>query len=512
MPVDTSIYGILQPQPSPLQTMGAAAQTMSAINQNRLFQQQFKANLAASAAAKGAVDPQTGMIDTAKYSNALANSDAAYQLPDFLQRAQQMQQTQLGIQKEKLDLASKHLSVMNDGIASLLSQPDITPQQVIGKMGELINTGALDTQTATAALANMPQNPAELRPWLTQHMIQNLDSQAKVQALYGQIQAADTGPNIQLYRASPIGGVSPVGVIQKGLSPEVATTPTQIGTTPQNQPIMGTREQFINQAQGQQQTTVAPSGGAPQGMPSGQPQGSQQTPQQGIVTGVPMGAAAAADETARGSAKAWNDLRADVGGTASRIYQLGQALRGLQGSPTGPGTETMNNIKSFISAQSPDVLKRMGLNPDVDKIKSYDEANKYLTAFAAAQAGALGQGTDSKLATALSANASTHISNLAAQDVVKANIGLERMKQAQASAFQASGQPPQNYSDWAIGWNKDTDPRAFVIDQMTPTERATMLKGMKPSEQKKFLDSVRMGLATGVLTLADIQASQNGAK
>ena len=108
-----------------------------------------------------------------------------------------------------------------------------------------------------------------------------------------------------------------------------------------------------------------------------------------------------------------------------------------------------------------------------------------------------GSGTDQHLATTLSSNASTHIRNLAAQDVVKANIGLERVDQAQLAGFQqgldpATVQPtgqqftPDQFSDYSSKWNTAHDARAFVADHLTPQQFSTMLSGMSPADQVKF--------------------------
>lgn len=517
MPVDTSFYPKPNPQgANPLQTLGSVAQTANMLNQNSLFQQQFQSNVAAGQAARAAIDPQTGQLDTAKFANALANSPAAYQTPQFLQQAQQMQAGQIGIDKDRLDKLKDSLGITNNVLTSLLSKknPDgslaATKQDAIGSISTLLNSGAFgdpNSQEARAQAVQLaisaPDNPQGLQQWLTEHMIQNLDSQAKIQALYGNPQFVNTGQQQIPVTASPLGGVHQIGApIQNELPPSTLTV------------IPGSN----------QQAYVGATGGAPGAAPAlgtgrypGAPAAAQAAPAASpggmVPAAAPPGFNAAADVTARGSAQELADLRTDVQGSGARIFQLNKALSGLSNSPTGPGTQSVNDVKSFLLAQSPDWLKKIGLSPDANEIKNYDEANKYLTAFASSQAGAMGAGTDSKLATALSANASTHISNLAAKDVVKANIGLERMKQAQAAAWDSSPDAgnPQTFGSWATQWNNGADPRAFVVDLMSPKERADMIKDMKPGEQAKFLSTLRAAINTGVVTLSDL-APVNGAQ
>ena len=235
-------------------------------------------------------------------------------------------------------------------------------------------------------------------------------------------------------------------------------------------------------------------------------------PNPGVPMVVGMGPGQAAGATAAGdaSAKAWAQLQSSVGGSAGRIYQLQSALGDLQAlgpTGTGPSAGTLNNVRSYLQSL-PVVGQSLGVDPS--KVASYDEANKYLTAYAAARAGRFGGGTDQQLATTLSSNASTHISNLAAQDVVKANIGLERMDQAQLAGFQQgldplTGQPtgqqftPDQFADYSSKWNTAHDARAFVADHLNPQQFSTMLSGMSPADQVRFSATLNNGIAQGYI-------------
>lgn len=252
-------------------------------------------------------------------------------------------------------------------------------------------------------------------------------------------------------------------------------------------------EAKANQFQAMQDAIVGTYGGRPQANA------------QGIAVGLPAGEVEALTGAATGSSDALNELHQVVGGSGARVFQLKEALDGLKNAPTGPGTETTNRIKSFLLAQEPEFLKKFGITPDELQIADYDKANKYLTQYASGMASNLGQGTDAKLATALSGNASTHISNLAAQDVVKAAIGLERMQQAQAKEFDESGQSPSQYNKWQVQWNKEVDPRAFVLPDLSAEERAKLIKGLSKEERARFASSVRRAVKGGFLVLPGAQ-------
>lgn len=187
-----------------------------------------------------------------------------------------------------------------------------------------------------------------------------------------------------------------------------------------------------------------------------------------------------------------------AGGYGTRMFNLNKALVGLQNSDTGPGSDTVNTAKSFLLAHGPQALQSLGI-VDPNKIQSYDEANKYLIQYAMNQAGALGEGTDSKLATTLSGNANTHISNLAAQDVVKANMALERMNQASVNSFAATGQSPAKYSTWKSQFASRVDPRVFAWDMMDKDKQQTMYNSMNDAQRNQFRSQYNWATQNGFL-------------
>lgn len=182
---------------------------------------------------------------------------------------------------------------------------------------------------------------------------------------------------------------------------------------------------------------------------------------------------------------------AAANGYGQRMFTLDKALTGLQGADTGRGSATVNDMRNFLVAQAPEVLKKYlpGIDEAAIKNANYDEAQKYLTQYAMAQAGAMGQGTDEKLATAIAGNANTHISNLAAQDVVRANMGLEQYKNAQITMFNKSHTGPNataSYQAFANKWNSTVDPRIFVWDHLPADKQQAMFASMTAQQRATF--------------------------
>lgn len=166
------------------------------------------------------------------------------------------------------------------------------------------------------------------------------------------------------------------------------------------------------------------------------------------------------------------------------VFPLEQAIPALERlgtSGTGPGTETLNNVKSFVQS--------LGLpGVDASKIKDYDEANKYLTDFVN-QNGATG--TNDKLAAAFAGNPSVKISNAAAVDVAKSALALRRMQQTQVMEFARTGLPESQYSKWASTWQTQHDPRAEGFDLMTPDAQQKLISSLKGPERARFISSLQ---------------------
>jgi len=531
MPVNTSMYPQAQPPQNPLAMIGSLANTANALNQNRLFQQQFNANVAAGNAFRQAVDPNTGLIDAAKAGNLLSQSPASYELPKFESQVLAQKQGQVNLDTATINQHLASLKMTGQVLGGLMGSKNAdgtyaaTKPQIISAITSLWQNGNFGDPNSQAARAQavqlatqVPTDPRGITQFLQQHWLQNQSAAEQFQALYGPVHMVNNGQSQTPMEYSPLGGARQVGpAIQNQLPP---TTPVFNSATKQPGYLGPTAEAAAPGAAGGEPNL------GPGTYPGTQPAGamglaSQSPAPQGaaadaagsggfIPSGPALGAQTAADVTATGSAKELADLRTSVQQSGTQLYQLNEALDGLEKAPTGPGTETENYYKSLFLAQAPGLAQAFGVDPK--EVAGYDKAVKYLTQYASTQAGAMGAGTDAKLATALTGNASTHISNLAAKDVVKANIALTRMKQAESAAWDQSPDAgnPQNFGSWATQWNKTVDPRAFAVDLMSPNDRAKMLKDMSSADKAKFLNTVRTAIATGVVALPGAMTAPGG--
>ena len=187
------------------------------------------------------------------------------------------------------------------------------------------------------------------------------------------------------------------------------------------------------------------------------------------ITGPVPGAVEAQVQTGAGSGHALDEARQRGLNYRQEVFPLEAAIPALEKlgkTGTGPGTEEFSHVKSFLqSAGIPGF--------DADKIKTFDEAKKYLTDFVNQNGNT---GTNDKLAASFAGNPSVNISNAAAVDVAKSALSLRRMKQAQLVEFEKSGLPDSGYTKWASQWNLSHDPRAFGFDLMTPEQRKKVIE------------------------------------
>lgn len=166
-------------------------------------------------------------------------------------------------------------------------------------------------------------------------------------------------------------------------------------------------------------------------------------------------------------------------------------LESLGAEGTGPGSDTINHIKSFLQTQGFPI-------GDSNKIMKFDEAKKYLTDYVN-QTG--NSGTNDKLAAAFAGNPSVEISNAAAADVAKTALAMQRYNNAMFKSFESKGLTPDKYADHARQFSSDIDPRAFGLDLMSPDARKKMAAEMPPGskEREKFNKSLAIAVATGMV-------------
>lgn len=208
------------------------------------------------------------------------------------------------------------------------------------------------------------------------------------------------------------------------------------------------------------------------------------------------GAAEAEVATGRQSGEALAAARQRATNFAQDMFPVTQAIeasKNLGTKGTGPGTETINQVKSFILSNFPNIRQS---DPGFDNIKDFDKLNKYLIQIA--QGSGFGTDTNDKLAAAFAGNPSVKISNAATQDILGSIAALRTLDLARTKAWEKSGLQDNQYSKWAANWHNNIDPRAFAIPYMSPEAIVKLNKTLKGKEREKFNNSVEIARQSGI--------------
>jgi hypothetical protein len=201
----------------------------------------------------------------------------------------------------------------------------------------------------------------------------------------------------------------------------------------------------------------------------------------GLQTGMEPGFNAAQEVTGAGSGAALSEARHRGLNYRQEVFPLEQAIPALEklgDKGTGPGTETINHLKSFLISNVPGVTQ----DSFDGTVKDYDKAKKYFTDFVNQNGNV--QSVE-HLRSSFGGNPSVNISQAAASEVAKSALAQRRMKQAQLIEFDKSGLPDSEFAKWAGRWQINHDPRAFGFDLMTVPQRNAVLNSIS---DKKLRD------------------------
>jgi hypothetical protein len=199
----------------------------------------------------------------------------------------------------------------------------------------------------------------------------------------------------------------------------------------------------------------------------------------GVTTAWPPGAQQAVAEQQRTS----GSYRERINPLVSSIPILEKMGEG----DIGPLTEEFNVAKK--SLQSLGLGTLAGIDPE--KIKNYDELQKYMVQYASRAAQGLGPHTNEGLLTAVTGNPNLKMSQASALHLSKVNLGIERMQQALWHEFMSqvhSGKEAiWRWPQWKAEHNQDLVPSAFVYDIMGPEEQAALERGITdPAQRRKW--------------------------
>jgi hypothetical protein len=187
------------------------------------------------------------------------------------------------------------------------------------------------------------------------------------------------------------------------------------------------------------------------------------------------------------SAQTFMAARNDQGTFPMRVQPLVNAWSILnQPKPptTGPGSDWINDIIDHLQTLGTKISTADLQTTGQDRAQML---KKYLVQ--AVNAMPFAQGTNDKLASAISGSPGTHMNNLTNKEVVAGLVGQERMKAAAYADFvDTMGQRypydtlddhASEFADFMSRWTTTHDPRAFVMDMIAPDQQSRVFAALK---------------------------------
>lgn len=461
---------------------GNLLQTLAGATQLRGVQQQQQANVAASQAYREATDPTTGQIDYNRLTALLSQGDAAYNLPQIQAQINEGRNSALNYDKGKLELAQKRTDLLSGGFGGLLAKGSFQPADVMGIASQGIRLGLFTPEEAIAFTSDMPNDPSQLQNWAKQKYVGFSQDADRLKTLMPQTQVINTGGQQVITPINPLTG-GPIGqqtVFNNTLTPGQATENVQVFDPSTGTMRTITKAQQLQMQGGGMGGGLPPAGGG--GLGSGRINAAPGAP--GLQAAPALGSAEAAQVVGKASAENSQVLQRSADAAPQSIYQFQNMRAVLPDIDTGPGTDWRNQAAAFATAISPEIASKIGFDPQ--KVASYEEFKKYATQAAQATLAGLGEGTDSKLASAVSANPGTNLSKLGNQHLIDVLIAGQRATLAKNQAWQASGLPPEQYNKFSTQWSKEIDPRVFAAQDMDATARYKMLDSLPKKDQETF--------------------------
>lgn len=467
---------------------GNLLQTLAGATQLRGVQQQQQANVAASQAYKNATDPVTGQIDYNALTAALSQGPAAYNLPQIQQQINEARNSAQSYDKGQLELAQKRTDLLSGGFGGLLAKGSFAPSDVMGIASQGIRLGLFTPEQAVAFTSDMPTDPGKLKDWAKQKYVGFSTDAERLKTLMPQTQVINTGGQQVITPIDPLtgGAMGQQTVFNNTMTPGDANSFVQVfdPSTGTMRNVTKAQAAAMANGQGAQPGYTPDTSGGSLGTGRLQPTTSGAP---GLQAAPALGSAEAAQVIGKGAAEGSLNLQKMADAAPQSIYQFQNMRAALPDIDTGPGTDWRNQAAAFATAISPELASKIGFDPQ--KVASYEEFKKYATQAAQATLAGLGEGTDSKLASAYAANPGTNLSKLGNQHLIDVLIAGQRATQAKNQAWQSSGLPAEQYNKFSTQWNREIDPRVFAAQDMDAAARYKMLDSLPKKDQEAFKQS-----------------------
>ena len=161
--------------------------------------------------------------DPAKVQSLMAERGMGARIPAFQQQQAATGKAMAEADAVKLGNAKKRLEATGAALSSLLANPNVTPDDVIGQIQRLVQTGAMDQDEGARLARSLPPDPGRLRSVLLQSGLEVMDASKRVDLLLPKTDIQDLGGARQQFSTNQL-----TGEITPGQSFAKTATPGEV--------------------------------------------------------------------------------------------------------------------------------------------------------------------------------------------------------------------------------------------------------------------------------------------
>ena len=455
-------------------------------------------------------------VDTSSYPKAAFPKSAIEVAKDFVG----LEQAKTNIDRTKLELAIRNQDQLLRQLQGI--DPATANAETIRKQLQYSVKMKLITPDQYAVEAtNIPNDPAKVQDYLKNKMAQAQSINDALNWQYGQMSAIQTGAGVQptvirgrdqtTYSAGPmipnqlppttqeigpdnktrLRGVVSTPPNELNLPPNPLQRPNPLPVAPPQMPNSGPLPVKPGMSNNLGGNVIAAEAEQPtintfaQRFPSSQP----------VVAREP-GAAEAEVATGRQSGEALAAARQRAMTYAQDMFPVTEALNAAKNLGTkgvGPGSESVNYLKSFILTNIPGIKDT---DPEFDKINDFDKLQKYLVQIAKTSGNTT---TNDQLAASFAGNPNVKMSNASVQDVLASIKALRSLDLAKTKMWEQQNLSENQFAKWSSQWDNNIDPRAFGILDMRPEAIVKLDKSLKGKAREKFNNSLKIARDIGFM-------------
>lgn len=205
--IDTSIYGqIGRPErlQTPFEQQNQLSAVLQGVNQNRMSEMKMQEAVDSKAKQNrlSALLAPEYATPEAKYS-ALSRGGFQKEADEFRNTDQTYRKGQVAIDKDAFALAGDKYNKFKSVIGSLSQRPDLTKDMVVQAGQEMVGMGLLTPELFQKGIANMPDDPAQLRLKLREGVMSQMTPEQQLTFFNPKAEKIDNGQTIGFRDMNP---------------------------------------------------------------------------------------------------------------------------------------------------------------------------------------------------------------------------------------------------------------------------------------------------------------------